>query len=60
MFETLGNGSYGKVKKCRNMGEGTTFAVKIVKKSILKRKRVGRYAVTMAAFDTDGAPQRFP
>jgi serine/threonine protein kinase len=42
MFETLGNGSYGKVKKCKNMGDGSTFAVKIVKKSILKRKRVGR------------------
>ena len=42
MYETLGHGSYGKVKKCMNIQEGTEYAAKIVKKSILKRKRIGR------------------
>eukprot|EP00741_Cyanophora_paradoxa_P001419 tig00000489_g1372.t1 len=40
--EKLGAGSYGKVKICIDTNTNKTYAVKIMKKSILKRKRVGR------------------
>ncbi len=50
MHEAIGHGSYGKVRRC-TISDGTVFAAKIVNKSILKRKRVGRFGT---ALDTVG------
>ncbi len=43
MLEVLGRGAYGKVRRCMDESTGTERAVKIIRKSILKRKRVGRF-----------------
>eukprot|EP00947_MAST-08B_sp_MAST-8B-sp1_P000840 g840.t1 len=42
MLEVLGKGAFGKVKKCRTP-DGGIFATKQLKKSMLKRKRYGRF-----------------
>ena len=42
MLQVLGQGAFGKVKKCQDQA-GTEFAVKQLKKSMLKRKRFGRF-----------------
>lgn len=41
--EVLGRGSYGKVRRCTDRNTGVDYAVKILKKSLLKRKRVGQF-----------------
>ena len=40
MMETLGVGSYGKVKKCRDTKTQELFAMKIIKRSKVKKKPV--------------------
>jgi serine/threonine protein kinase len=47
IHDTVGHGSYGKVKRCLNTTDGLTYAAKIVNKSILKRKRVGRFGTAL-------------
>jgi serine/threonine protein kinase len=47
MHDTVGRGSYGKVKRCVSNTDGLTYAAKIVNKSILKRKRVGRFGTAL-------------
>ena len=47
MHETVGHGSYGKVKRCVDTTDGHTYAAKVVNKSILKRKRVGRFGTAL-------------
>ena len=47
MHETVGPGSYGKVKRCIDTTDGHTYAAKVVNKSILKRKRVGRFGTAL-------------
>lgn len=42
MLETVGKGSYGKVKKCVDLGTKEVYAAKIIRKSMLKRKRCVR------------------
>jgi len=36
---TLGKGSYAKVKMCKDLTDGKTYAIKIFNKSLLKRRR---------------------
>jgi hypothetical protein len=43
MLEVLGKGTYGKVRRCIDETTGDVRAVKILKKSFLKRKRIGRF-----------------
>lgn len=43
MREVLGRGAYGKVRRCVDEQTGAVRAVKIIRKSVLKRKRVGRF-----------------
>ena len=38
MMETLGIGSYGKVKKCRDATKQELFAMKIIKRDKIKKK----------------------
>ncbi len=47
IVDTIGRGSYGKVKRCVSKADGVTFAAKIINKSILKRKRVGRFGTAL-------------
>lgn len=42
-LELLGHGEYGKVKKCQDKNTKEVCACKIMRKSVLKRKRVGRF-----------------
>jgi tRNA A-37 threonylcarbamoyl transferase component Bud32 len=42
MIEKLGSGSYGKVKLVVHRETGQKFAIKIIKKSLMKRKRIGQ------------------
>ena len=37
-METLGVGSYGKVKKCRNLQTKEIFAMKIIKRGKVKKR----------------------
>lgn len=39
LFEVVGQGTYGRVKRAVDTRDGETYAVKIVKKSFLKRQR---------------------
>jgi len=48
--ETLGKGSYAKVKLCINTDNGSTFAVKIFNKSLLKRRKL--WDSTIGTFKT--------
>lgn len=43
MREVLGRGAYGKVRRCVDELTGAVRAVKIIRKSVLRRKRVGRF-----------------
>lgn len=43
MMEVLGRGAYGKVRRCLDEDTQIIRAVKIIRKSILKRKRIGRF-----------------
>jgi hypothetical protein len=43
ILEVLGKGAYGKVRRCVDETTGEVRAVKIMKKSFLKRKRIGRF-----------------
>ena len=43
MCEVLGRGAYGKVRRCVDEFTGGEVAVKILRKSVLRRKRVGRF-----------------
>ena len=47
IVDTVGRGSYGKVKRCMSKTDGVTYAAKIITKSILKRKRVGRFGTAL-------------
>ena len=38
LLETLGVGSYGKVKKCRDSKNQELYAMKIIRRSKVKRK----------------------
>jgi [calcium/calmodulin-dependent protein kinase] kinase len=38
-IETIGKGSYSKVKKCKNLKTGNFFAVKILNKRLLRKKK---------------------
>ena len=38
-IETIGKGSYSKVKKCKNLKTGSLFAVKILNKRLLRKKK---------------------
>ena len=40
MLETLGIGSYGKVKKCRNTNNQELYAMKIIKRSKVKKTTI--------------------
>lgn len=40
MMGTLGIGSYGKVKKCRDVDKQELFAMKIIKRSRVRKKKV--------------------
>ena len=42
---TLGSGSYAKVKKCRDVDTNAEYAIKIFKKSLLKKNK-SRYSGT--------------
>jgi hypothetical protein len=44
MLEVVGRGAYGKVRRCIDEDTGAIRAVKIMRKSILKRKRIGRFS----------------
>lgn len=46
-LEKLGEGAFGKVKLCQSITDGQYYAVKIMNKSLLKRKR---YDVSTTAF----------
>jgi len=47
---TLGRGSFGKVKLCTNEQTGQLFAVKIMNRSLLKRRRVGMTPMLQTVF----------
>ena len=42
LYDVVGRGAFGKVKKCCDVN-GRPFACKIMKKTLLQRKRVGRF-----------------
>ena len=43
MVETLGSGAFGTVKKAKSKDDGEFYAIKVLNKKKLKRKRVGRF-----------------
>ena len=43
LFETIGRGAYGKVKRALNTEDDTFYAAKIYDKKTLRRKRVGQF-----------------
>eukprot|EP00742_Colponemidia_sp_Colp-10_P007941 GILJ01008568.1.p1 GENE.GILJ01008568.1~~GILJ01008568.1.p1 ORF type:complete len:556 (+),score=63.20 GILJ01008568.1:154-1821(+) len=45
--QLLGRGSYGKVRMCEDKHTGDKFAVKIINKALLKRKRIGRMGTAL-------------
>uniref|UniRef100_A0A7S3DEH9 Probable transcriptional regulator ycf27 n=1 Tax=Palpitomonas bilix TaxID=652834 RepID=A0A7S3DEH9_9EUKA len=47
LFEKIGEGAFGKVKRCESVVDGREYAVKIMNKSLLKRKR---FDVSTTAF----------
>lgn len=40
MMDTLGIGSYGKVKKCRDINKSELFACKVIKRNKVRKKKV--------------------
>uniref|UniRef100_A0A7S3G2V1 non-specific serine/threonine protein kinase n=1 Tax=Palpitomonas bilix TaxID=652834 RepID=A0A7S3G2V1_9EUKA len=44
VLNVLGRGAYGKVKLARHTETRDLYAIKILKKSMLKRKRIGRFS----------------
>jgi serine/threonine protein kinase len=49
LFEIVGRGSFGKVRRCVSINSGATYACKIMNKRRLKKRRVGRFSTALAA-----------
>lgn len=60
LLETLGRGSYAKVKRCTVPATGQVYAIKVFKKAVLKRQRVMSVEADstvpefMSKYDTNG------
>ena len=48
LFEIVGRGAFGKVRRCVSINSGNTYAAKVMRKSALKRRRVGRFSTALA------------
>ncbi len=48
LFEIVGRGSFGKVRRCVSIHSGATYACKIMNKKRLKKKRMGRFSTALA------------
>ena len=49
LFEIVGRGSFGKVRRCVSIHSGSTYACKIMNKKRLKKKRMGRFSTALSA-----------
>jgi len=47
LFEIVGRGSFGKVRRCVSIHSGSTYACKIMNKKRLKKKRMGRFSTAL-------------
>lgn len=53
LLHVLGRGAYGKVRMCLNTEDQQRYAVKILKKAALKKKRIGRFSNALESIKTE-------